>query len=246
MGAHKLDRYNVSTRAIRYILSQQDTTHGGFYSRKTTHGQRNRADTMSTSMCGIACLATGNVEAAVRAASFLERMIDAQTAGDERFYTTMEPDGRLGTEFPTEEAFWRVVATTQKDQCWYAVGLPFAFAVLLHEAIGDSRYAQLAQWFFEYQSRCVNPWDGGSSGKAGWGCSQLYRITGEQKYRDIALHVASNIVGWQLESGRYQVGAAVHGDDGQPVLSPSNFDHTAEFVLWLSLIGANLLARDEG
>jgi hypothetical protein len=161
---------------------------------------------MSSGISGIACLATGQTDAAEKLAGCFERLIEMQPAPKKRFYTTLEVNGRLGTEFPDEEAFWRVIDTQQKDQCWYAVGLPFTFAVLLHQATGKERYAQLAEWFFEFQSRCVDPWDGGSSGKAAWGCSVLYRVTGEPRYRDAALHVARNYMACQTSDGWFNWG----------------------------------------
>lgn len=246
IGAQKLERYGMVTRALDFLLSQQDRRHGGFYSMKTAVGDTNRCDTMSTGICGIACLATGEIEAAEAAASSLRRMIETQPAPQERFYTTVEADGELGTEFPSDQAFWRVIDTSQQDQCWYAVGLPFVLSILLHQATGAAAYAELADWFFDFQSRCVNPWDGGSSGKAAWGCSILYRLTGEERYRDIALHVAQNIVDCQTPDGWYQgMGGAGYTDGETKVFGPGDFDLAAEYTLWLGLIGSNLLAREQ-
>jgi hypothetical protein len=200
---------------------------------------------MSTSACGLTCLATGHLAEARRAADCFARLIEMQPTPDERFFTTIEADGRLGTDFSQGEAWWRVVDTRQANQCWYTVGLPFAFCALLAQATGEKRYAELTDWFFAFQLRCVNPWDGPSSGKSGWGCSVLYRITGEQRYRDIALHIAHNIVGFQTAGGWY-----LAGPKSQPGLleperfSGNHFDATAEFVLWLALIASNIAARD--
>ena len=170
-----------------------------------------------------------------------------QPAPERRFYITLEADGRLGTDFSKEEIFRRVIDTQQKDQCWYAVGLPFTFAILLHQATGEERYAKLARWFFDFQSRCVNPWDGGSSGKAAWGCSILYRETGDPSCLDIAAQVASNIMSCQAADGWYNWGAPL-ADDGKQdrKLTVDDINATSEFIVWLGLIGANLLAHDGG
>jgi len=246
-GAQRQGRYDISMPAVKFLLTQQDASHGGFYSQKAEKGQKKRSDTMSTGIAGIACIAAGQIDAARRAAECFERMIKMQP-DTTRFYITIEANGRLGTDFPGDEAQWRVIDTTKKDQCWYAVGLPFTFSILLHNATGEKRYADLAQWFFNFQSRCVNPWDGGSSGKAGWGCSMLYRITGEQRYRDIALHIAQNFINCQSPDGMFQWGAqpSYGGAAGgqQRKLTNDDFDVTSEFVVWLGLIGSNLLARD--
>jgi prenyltransferase/squalene oxidase-like repeat protein len=255
-GAQKQGRYDISMPALKFLLTQQDSSHGGFYSQRANAGEKKRSDTMSSGISGIACLATDQMDAARKLASHFQTITESQPEPNNRFYLTVDADGRLVTEFPDEEAFWRVIDTKQKDQCWYAVGLPFTFATLLHQATGENRYADLAKWFLDFQLRCANPWDGGSSGKAGWGCSMLYRTTGEKRYRDIALQVAKNQVNCQLPDGSFQwktpgqatTGSAATAPSGQQGRKVTNddFDITSEFVVWLSLIGSNLLARDIG
>ena len=97
---------------------------------------------------------------------------------------------------------------------------------------------------------CVDPWDGGSSGKAAWGCSMLYRVSGEPRYRDIALHVARNYLAAQSPDGWYgeweETSGYGAGEGGAPAkeFAPGDFDGTGETIIWLGLIGSNLLARD--
>ena len=251
IGAQKQGRYDISAPAVRFLLTQQDPDHGGFYAQRASAGQKKRSDSMSSGIAGIACLAAGQIEAAKKLAGCFERMIEMQPAPTKRFYTTIEPDGKLGTQFVDDEAFWRVIDAGEKGQCWYAVGLPFTFSILLHQATGDERYSKLAQWFFDFQSRCVNPWDGGSSGKAGWGCSMLYRITGDARYREIALRVAQNQMNCQGADGSFQWGApagygSASGDEEGRMLTKDDIDLVSEFTVWLGLIGSNLLARDGG
>jgi hypothetical protein len=262
LGAQKLDRYEIAVPALRFLLSQQNPDHGGFYSIKTQPGEPTRSDSMSTSMCGVACLATGQVAAAVRAGDYLIRMGEMQPAPSDRFYATLDDEGRLVTEFPPELAEWRVVQAAQPKQRWFAVGLPFAFAVLLHASTGEKRFSDLAEWLFAFQSRGAEPWDVPSSGKAGWSCSMLYRSTGEARYREIALRVARQIMGYQTAAGWFALtpapahpGYAVSrtpdrsgpgraaGAEEPASFQPFVYDVTAEFVLWLTLIASNILAR---
>ncbi len=249
IGSQKMGRYDIAARSVQFLLTQQSPDHDGFYAQKSAAGQKMRSDTMSSGIAGIACLAAGQIGAARKLADCFERMIQMQPAPTSRFYTTIDPDGKLGTQFPDDQAFWRVVDTQQRDQCWYTVGLPFTFFILLNQATGEERYAKLAQWFFDFQSRCVNPWDGGSSGKAGWGCSMLYRSTGDTRYRDIALRVAQNQMGCQGADGSYRWGAPAGYSSGASsagqALTNDDFDIGSEFTVWLGLIGSNLLARDD-
>ena len=244
LGAQKLDRYEIAAPAMRFLLSQQDPDHGGFYSVKTQPGERLRSDSMSTSMAGVACLAAGQTGAAVRAGDCLLRMVEMQPAPEERFYTTLDAEGRLITEFAPEMTEWRVVQTGEPKQRWFAVGLPFVFAILLRDATGEERFARLADELFAFQSRGADPWDVPSSGKAGWGCSILYRNTGELKYREIALRVARQIMGYQTPAGYFLIGPSPAGPSEPAVFAPFIYDVTAEFVLWLTLISANVLTRD--
>lgn len=248
IGAQKQGRYDVARPGMQFLLTQQDPTHGGFYSKKST-GQRQRSDTMSTGIAGIASLATGGLDAAKRVATCFQWMIEAQPTPEQRFYTTIDAEGELATDFPEGESFWRVIETGQPDQCWYAVGLPFTFALLMHQATGEQRYAELAEWFFDFQSRCVNPWEGGSSGKAAWGASMLYRVTGAERYRDIALRVAEKYMerqsseGWFARGGKPAYGQ-VEGKGEVPDFTSGDFDANSELVVWLALIASHLLARD--
>jgi hypothetical protein len=126
------------------------------------------------------------------------------------------------------------------------VGLPFAFAVLLGDATGEARFSALADGLFAFQSRGADPWDVPSSGKAGWGCSILYRKTGQSRYREIALRVAQKIMGYQTAAGYFTLGAAPAGTPEPAAYAPFVYDVTSEFVLWLTLIANNLRARDAG
>jgi hypothetical protein len=92
--------------------------------------------------------------------------------------------------------------------------------------------------------RCYNPWNNISSGKAGWGCAMLYRITGKRRYRDIALGIANNIISMQNPDGSWGSLRKRYVRPGKPRLRISDFDLTAEFILWLSLIYTNVLAHD--
>lgn len=245
-GAQRLGRYDLAIPGLRFLLSQQDPTYGGFYMTRAEPGQRANSNTISTAMAGITCLGSGRLEEARKAGDWLYRLLEMQPVED-RFYTTTKTDGSLRTDFPQDESRWHLVDTKVEGiQCWYAVGLPMAFAVQLHEATGEKRYNDLVQRLLDFQLRCVSPWDGPSSGKGAWACGMLYRLTGEERYRDIALRVAGNFMSRQMPGGWFKGWAYVEPKpgDGQPMLTVRQFESTLEFSQWLGLIGENLLARD--
>jgi hypothetical protein len=238
IGASLAGRYDISIPTCRFLLSQQNEDNGGFNSQLCMPGVKSPSDTMSAGAAGIACLAAGQLGAARRAGDYLAHIIAMQPAPKDRFFTTITAEGRLHTDITDKngDSFFRVVETDKADQCWYAVGLPFAFLVQLTEATNENRYRDVARWYFDFQSSCVDPWEGYSSGKAGWGCAMLYRITGEKTYREIALHIAEKIISRQKPNGSWSASA-------KP--TEAEMDLTAEFTLWLSLISTNVLAMDE-
>lgn len=241
-GSMSAGRFDVAVPAVRFLLTQQSQMHGGFYSRRVRPGETDVCDTVSTSAGGVAALVAGQLDAARRAAEHLHQVMQMQPAPNDVFYTTVDGHGELITD---EDARYRVIDTRVANQMWFAVGLPFAFAVKMWEATGEARYRDLAQTYFEFQERCVDPWDGSSSGKAGWGCAMLFRMTGLPKYREIALHIAGQIASSQDPDGSWlSFRAEGYGSGDRIPLSDSNLDVTQEYVLWLALIASNLLARD--
>jgi hypothetical protein len=245
IGSMMAGRYEIAMPGLDFLLSNQDPDHGGFYSRCLHPGHKCPADSMSSSAAGLACLEAGRLGTALRVAEFLTHIIELQPAPEKLFFTTIETEGRLSTELRDDKmAFFRVIDSNAKNQCMYAVGLPFAFLVRLADVTRESRYSEVAQWYLDFQLRCHNPWSNISSGKAGWGCAMLYRITGKKSYRDIALSIANNIISMQNPDGSWGSLRKRYIQPGQPRLRISDFDLTAEFILWLSLIYTNLLAHD--
>jgi hypothetical protein len=244
VGSMMAGRYEIAQPAVDFLLNRQDPEQGGFYSRIDIPKDRNISETASTSVAGVACLAAGRVDAARRVAEFLKNIVNMQPTPTRRFFTTMRYDGLLFTDPKDDnEAFLRIVDVRKKNQFWYAVGLPFAFLVQLASATGEKPYRTLAEWYFDFQMRCLNPWDGIDSGKAAWGCAMLYRITGEKKYLDIAFHIADNIMSKQNADGSWLLQKGIYDKPDKQRFCNADFDLTSEYTLWLSLISCNISAR---
>lgn len=244
IGSWLAGRYELAVPSLDFLIGQQDALSGGFRSWPGTPDRSAGTDTITTASAGAACLAGGRLEAARGAAEYLAQIADRQPEPATRFYAALLADGRLDTRPAADDLWWRVVETGAPNQCWYALGFPFAFLILAHQALGDTRYHTLALWYFDQMARCVGPWDGPSSGKAGWGCAMLYRLTGEARFRDIALHIGARILASQEADGHW-IMARVKGLPVSEALDSSDFDVTAEYSLWLSLIATHILARDE-
>jgi hypothetical protein len=244
IGSWLAGRYELAVPALAFLIGQQDAASGGFRSRPGTAERPSETDTISSAAAGTACLVGGRLEPARQAAEYLAHIADRQPEPEARFYTALQAAGRLDTQPVAADLWWRVVETGAPNQCWYALGFPFAFLVLAHQALGDTRYRTLALRYFDQMARCVNPWDGPSSGKAAWGCALLYRMTGESRFRDIALHIGARILAVQESDGHW-IMARVKGTPVSDRLDSSDYDVTAEYSLWLSLIATHILARDE-
>ena len=242
IGAMAAGRYEIAYPAGRFLLTQQDEQHGGFYSILTEKGQKNRCDTMSAGAAGLACLAVGEIEAARRAGDFLILAMQNQPTPGECFYSCIEADGSFNTNPDESERWWRVLDTKTDGQCWYALGLPFAFLVRLAQVAPEAKYRQAVDTYLKYQEKCNGAWVGPSSGKVAWACSMLYQQAGEKKYRDLALKTAAYHISLQEPEGCWNFTAAA--DDNPKVPKNLDIDATAEFTLWLSLIAANIASRE--
>ena len=64
------------------------------------------------------------------------------------------------------------------------------------------------------------------AGKVGWAASVLYALTGESKYRDMAVRVGENLIATQAPNGSWD---SIMG-------SQHINDATAEMVVWLDEI----------
>ncbi|MCD6520363.1 MAG: hypothetical protein J7M05_10630 [Anaerolineae bacterium] len=244
IGGMQLGRYALAQRVLRFLLTLRAPASGAFASVRTEDNVPVRCDTMSTAAAGLACVAAGQLAAACRAADWLGWLVRAQPDPEKRFFCTVDAEGQLVTSFPTEDAPWRVVEALKPGQIWYAVGLPFVFLVKLAQATGKRAYLELAGWFFAFQERCDGPWTGPSSGKAGWGCAELYRMTGKAHYREVALQVGEYMAQFQSASGAFLLPLGTE-DEGSRLYTAEDFDLTAEYTLWLAQISVNLQARTD-
>jgi len=243
IGGVRMGCYDIVSPALEFLLGLQCASSGGFCSLIAEGDTPLRCDTMSTAAAGLACLATGRLQPACWAADWLGEMIERQPDPEKRFYCTVDAENTLVTQFSQQDAAWRMVQTEQPDQIWYAVGLPLAFLVKLAQATGKRRHLDLAYWYLHFLERCINPWCGPSSGKAGWACSELYRMTGDETLRERALAIGAYMVGFQQEDGSFSLDPVPGTPSTAPSLSPGDLDLCAEYTLWLGLIATNLRSR---
>jgi rhamnogalacturonyl hydrolase YesR len=133
-------------------------------------------------------------------------------------HTTFDPD---------EEARHVMDPQATRDQYFFNPGIAAGFLASLYKATGEHDWLNLAR---EYMRQAEDAGDyfyrSLRAGKVGWAASVLYTLTGESKYRDIAVRVGENLVATQCENGAWD---SING-------SQYIIDCTAEMVVWLDEI----------
>lgn len=224
-GAHRLGYFDVSQRGMDFLEMLQSPS-GGFYSQPGKPDQ----DLMCTCMAGMAALYTGRLDRAVRVAAFLKRVWEAQPEPDRALYFVWREGAGLVTEFRPEEAPAHVLRVDADWQWYFIPGIAAAFLASCYMATGDRDYLALAGSYLDFADRCGEyVFRRAQGGKVGWGAALLYSLTGEERYRRLALRVGEYLVASQQADGSWQNPAA--GGARYAVI-----DVTAEFVVWLSEI----------
>ena len=234
LGAHLRQRYDMSSRSHRFLLSRQNSESGGVYSSAEPITPASEEDIMSTAQVGLTCLLMGDLETAQRAGRWFERVWKAQPRPRERLYLRYSSAAGLVTAFPPERAFFYIVESQQgHEQAYYMPGIAAAFLGRLYLATGAEPWLRLAQ---EYQAFSMNTterqFDWGRVCKSGWGSAVLYEATGDTVYYEWTRRLGDWYVELQLPDGDWR--------------SPKSTDHTrsmpdrivrvAEFTMHLDTI----------
>lgn len=246
IGAQVLGRFDLGRRLYGFIRSRQHEPTGGFLSQGPAFAGEACVDTVSTCISSLTALYHGDLATARRGAEFLENLFALQPELDRAFYPTVALDGELITPAPEEvgeDDAHRRIDIHDPEQEWYFLGLATVFLPHLYEATGEEGILALAERYLDYldQACCPGAFTDFSSGKSGVGAAHLYRLTGRERYREIALAVADFILDLQLPWGCWQ--ESPQEDQAPPEeLVWSDMDMTAEYVLWLKQILRHLQA----
>ena len=238
IGAHKLGRFDLSIPGINYMLRYRDPVTGGFCNEKPYPQGRYIEDALATSYNGLACLYLGRLEEARGAGNFLIRLLELQPEFEERFYAAMDGEGRLITDFPPEEAIHRVVEAGERQQYYYIIGYPIILLSKLYLATGEKRYLETAERYFSFTKICRGDvYASPPSGKLGWGCALLYRVTKDEEIGRAVKAVTEYLLERQEEEGCWlRFPGFKRYRDGEPYPLCGAIDITSEFTAWLSEI----------
>ena len=224
-GLVRAGAYGEAQKLAAWLVSQQDEEIGGFRSLGPKEGTI-QFDTLCTGMAGLACLAAGRLDEARLAGDFLVRFVDQQPADGKTFHSSADATGRPLTVFPDETKALYLVDTSQPGQLYFFYGTPAVFLAQLHELTGEPRHLETAIQLIDLWQSCGAPaYQSMASGKSGCAAAHLYRITGDARFRTMALGVAEYLLSIQGDDGAWPAGKV------DPASSIS-----AEMIVWLTEI----------
>lgn len=227
-AAHALGLFDIAARGWSHIRTFQDPRTGGICSNGPfTDGANLQEDPLSSAwVCNVA-LHLGDLEAAVRAASFIKMMWDIQPDIDHAFHFRWRPKTGLILEKPDQEPADRDfrVSAAEPENWYYVLGAQIAFLAKLYLATGDQTHLALARRVNDFAMRChQDVFRTDSSGKIGYGNAMLYYATGHDTFLEVSTRCADYLADDQQPDGCWMRG-------GKPTASS-----TAEFCLWLTTL----------
>ena len=228
IGAHRLGQFDLAEEGMKFLMGFWDPESGGFYSSATEREAETKQDLWVVSGCGQAALYTGRLDVARGVGLWMQRLMSAQPNYPKQMYTVYSrAQGLYTVPDPEDDARYVLSNDAKRDQYFFHPGIAGGFLARLYQATGEDVWLDLAKEYMrfaeganDYLFRLLR------AGKVGWAASVLYTLTGEEKYREMAIKVGDNLIEAQAEEG-YWSGVAAQ--------TPSN-DTTAEMVVWLDEI----------
>ena len=227
-AAHRLGQFDMSQRGMDFIMGFWDSESGGFYSSPTERASDTRQDLWVVSGCGRAALYTGRIEAARGVGRWMKLLMDGQPDYPKRMYTVYSRAGGLRTRPDSDDELRYVLSQdATRDQYFFHPGIAGGFLARLYQSTGEEEWLALAMEYMRFAegaSDYLFRMPGLRQGKVGWAASVLYTLTGERKYRDMAIRVGDSLIRLQSDEG-YWWGLSPEREPGNTL--------TAEMVIWL-------------
>jgi len=218
VGLRKLGVYGAARRGMEFVRRFQSPELGGFFSRyDVASGQVDTRylDSSCTSSAGLALLACGLVDEAIRAGDFILRLLEAQPEPDRYYFSSWEVGTGLMTDVWGDEDQSSVrgrkqfCLSTEADplgELTWLVGKPMKFLCKLYDQTSNRKYLDGAMTLFDFFHKLGEErWHNYASCKTMWAGAELYRHTGEQRFAE----TAERILDWFCQS-QYSSGLWVH------------------------------------
>ncbi|HIG16207.1 MAG TPA: hypothetical protein EYQ31_02315 [Candidatus Handelsmanbacteria bacterium] len=230
-AAHRMGQFDLSQRGMDFLMGFCDAASGGFYSSPTQRTPETKQDLWVVAGSGWSALYTGRMDVARHVGHWMNRLLDAQPNYPEVLYSVSSAATGLITEVLDGDDFRYVLSRDEsRDQSFYHPGIAAGFLARLYQATGEDQWLGLARQYLRfaehvgaYHFRLLR------AGKVGWAAAVLYTLTGEAKYRNMAIRVGDELIAQQTAEGYWNWPA----EDGS---LEANNDITAEMVVWLDEI----------
>ncbi len=235
IGAQRLGHYDIAMKGMDFLMEFHDPETGGFYSSPTERSADTLQDIWVVCGAGRAALATGRIDVAVGVGRWLRDLMRQQPNFPDQLYGVMSRSQGLITEpDPADEIRYVCNMDAERDQFFFNPGISAGLLCRIYQATGESEWLELAKEFMRAAEIASDYLlDLLRAGKVAWAASNLYTLTGEDRYRDLAIRVGDNIVETQNQEG---------GWDG---LAGMVNDATAEMTYWLDQLYQHV-GRDPG
>lgn len=225
MGAQRQGHFDLAQRGMKFLLTFRDPETGGFYSSHTARTATTKQDLFVVAGCGQAALYTGMIEVGRGVGEWLKRVFDQQPNFPQQLYSIYTRAGGLQLKpDPGEEIRCANPHNPTSDGYFFNPGIAAGFLASLHKATGEANWLELAKQYLR-QAEIANEYFLSSprAGKVAWGASLLYTLTGEEKYRQLAMRVGDLLMASQSPDGHWEM-------FGDPQFT---IDLTAELGVWL-------------
>jgi hypothetical protein len=234
IGAQKLGRYDITHRAMDFLLTLQHET-GGF--RVQRDNAESVQDLLNSAQAGNACLITGHVAAAKGVGRFLRTVWEAQPHPHKELFFVYKPGQGLRTDFPEERQRMHSIRVDTRRQQYFNMGIAAAFLARLTMATGDPEWATLGKHYLSIGFQVLDEmYETAQVGKVGWGAALIYSVTGDHKYLELAERVGEALIEQQTESGGWD-------NTGGYVDDAVRAEVTGEFIVLLDEMIAGIAAR---
>jgi hypothetical protein len=231
-GLRKLGDYGLARCGLDFVRRFQSPELGGFFSHFDPASDQvipRYMDSSSTSAAGLAMLACGVTEGAVRAGDFMLRLLEAQPDPQRYYYTSWEIGAGLVTD--VSDATNRAATSRRKPLCLstesdalneltWLVGKPMKFLAKLYDQTSDRRYLDGAVHLFDFFHRLSEGrWLNTGSCKVMWGSAELYRHTGVETFAETSARILDCLCQSQDPSGYWVHTAGGRTAEEQPLAS---------------------------
>jgi hypothetical protein len=208
IGAHKLEMFDMSYRAIDFLSSLQHPATGGFLTEGPASGLDGRQDILSTAVAGLASLHCGMVDVAERAGRFLVNMFASQPKiGTKMFFFLAETD-QFVTEYEDDQATVHALTLERPNQWYFVPGMAGYFLAKLYQATGEEAFLEGAHNYVRFcDSSGEDRYSEARSGAFGLAAATLFAMTDVSNYETVADEVAANILSAQMGNGSWAEGS---------------------------------------